>query len=185
MFGCDVDGSGCRSAHDYLFSFLTIMNTASIERLKKVHPLLQHAIGALVMNLAALGIEIEVVQGLRTFAEQDALFAQGRTKPGNIVTRARGGQSEHNYGVAVDVAPTRNGKIDWNDLPKFFTIGVEAKKVGLEWGGDWHKFIDKPHVQLPAPPIAQMLKLYSQGGLNAVWAAVNSVSVKQVAGVQL
>ncbi|HVG34723.1 MAG TPA: peptidoglycan-binding protein, partial [Pyrinomonadaceae bacterium] len=67
---------------------------------KKVHPELAKRVRMLIDNLAKAGMQIEVVQGLRTFAEQDALFAQGRTKPGKVVTNARGGQSNHNYGLA-------------------------------------------------------------------------------------
>jgi peptidoglycan L-alanyl-D-glutamate endopeptidase CwlK len=98
---------------------------------------------------------------LRTFAEQDALFAQGRTKPGKRVTNARGGQSYHNYGLAIDIVllvdKDKNGtfetaawdlktdfdgdkKADWMEVVQVF------KRYGFEWGGDW-KFVDAPHFQ--------------------------------------
>lgn len=117
------------------------------------------------------GINIEVVQGLRTIAEQDALFAQGRTRPGLVVTRARGGQSNHNYGLAVDVVPFTNGKPQW-DAPNsvWVAIGAEGGKQGLEWGGNWKKFIDKPHLQLGGLTIKQCFALFRKGGLEAVWA---------------
>lgn len=76
------------------------MTPASENRLNKVHPELATRVRMLIDTFAQNGVQIEVVQGLRTFAEQDALFAQGRTKPGQVVTRARGGQSNHNYGLA-------------------------------------------------------------------------------------
>lgn len=146
------------------------MNTASENRLKKVHPELASRIHAAAGALAQGGINIEVVQGLRTIAEQDALFAQGRTKPGQIVTRARGGQSNHNYGLAVDVVPFTNGKPNWNAPNSIWVaIGQEGRKLGLEWGGNWKKFIDKPHLQLPGLSIKQCLALYKKGGLEAVW----------------
>lgn len=153
------------------------MNDASQKRLAKVHPELAKRVAPLVQELANQGHSIEVVHGLRTFAEQDALFAQGRTKPGQIVTRARGGQSNHNYGLAVDLCPFVNGKPVWNAAPAiWFAIGKAAAKQGLEWGGDWKKFLDKPHVQLPGLSVAQCLALYNKGGLENVWAKVPPIA---------
>lgn len=147
------------------------MNRASEQRLQTVHPELATRVRSVIAALAKQGYTIEVVQGLRTFAEQDALFAQGRTKPGQIVTRAKGGQSNHNYGAACDLAPFKDGKPDWNDAKAFALIGSEAKKQGLEWGGDF-RTPDRPHVQLPAPPYARLLSLYKGGGLPLVWSAL-------------
>lgn len=149
------------------------MNDASRKRLAQVHPALAARIQTLVEILAQHGIQVEVVQGLRTFAQQDALFAQGRTRPGPVVTRARGGQSNHNYGLAVDLVPFTNGQPNWNaPLGVWTTIGSEAEKLGLEWGGDWRKFVDKPHVQLPGLSVAECLSLYRRAGnkLDLVWA---------------
>jgi len=149
------------------------MNDSSRKRLDKVHPELASRIAALLDALTQHGLQVEVVQGLRTFAEQDGLFAQGRTKPGPVVTRARGGQSNHNYGLAVDLVPFTNGQPNWNaPLGVWTTIGSEAEKLGLEWGGDWKKFVDKPHVQLPGMSVAECLSLYRRGGnrLDLVWA---------------
>lgn len=149
------------------------MNDSSRRRLDKVHPALSTRIQSLLDTLNQHGLQVEVVQGLRTFAEQDALFAQGRTKSGNIVTRARGGQSNHNYGLAVDLVPFNNGQPNWNaPLGVWTTIGREAEKLGLEWGGDWKKFVDKPHVQLPGLSVAECLSLFRKGGnkLDLVWA---------------
>ncbi|HEX8922139.1 MAG TPA: peptidoglycan-binding protein [Pyrinomonadaceae bacterium] len=146
------------------------MNTSSENRLKKVNPELASRIRAVVAALAQGGIQIEVVQGLRTFEEQDNLYKQGRTKPGPVVTHARGGQSNHNYGLAVDVVPFTDGKPNWNAPNSVWVaIGAEGAKLGLEWGGNWKKFIDKPHLQLPGLTIKQCLALYKKGGLDAVW----------------
>jgi len=97
----------------------------------------------------AKGIELRVVQGLRTPEEQDALYAQGRTAPGPVVTNARGGLSNHNYGLSVDVVPA--SLIDtenWSpDDPVWNTIGALARQAGLEWGGDWGS-PDRPHIQM-------------------------------------
>lgn len=148
------------------------MNTASQNRLAKVHPKLAAGVTRLIEELATQGLTVEVVQGLRTFAEQDALFAQGRTKKGQIVTNAKGGQSNHNYGLAVDLCPFVDGKPQWNDNLGFVRIGAEAVKQGLEWGGSWKKFIDKPHVQLGGLTVAQCAALFKSGGLENVWSKV-------------
>lgn len=146
------------------------MNPSTVKRLEKLHPELSKRIRDLIDTFAARGTQVEVVQGLRTFAEQDALFAQGRTKPGPVVTNARGGQSNHNYGLAADLCPFVNGKPDFTANATFVAIGAEAVKRGLEWGGNWKKFIDKPHVQLPGMSIAECRRLFNKGGLDAVWA---------------
>jgi peptidoglycan L-alanyl-D-glutamate endopeptidase CwlK len=147
------------------------VNTSSENRLKKVHPELASRVREVAAALAQGGINIEIVQGLRTFAEQDALFAQGRTKPGLVVTRARGGQSNHNYGLAVDVVPFTDGKPNWNAPNSvWMAIGAEGEKQRLEWGGSWKKFIDKPHLQLGGLSIKQCFTLFKKGGLEDVWA---------------
>lgn len=153
------------------------MNKSSENRLAKVHPKLAEAIRRAAARLVAEGITIEVVQGLRTYAEQNALYAQGRTKPGKRVTNARGGQSNHNFGLAVDVCPFAGGKPLW-DAPQstWRAIGAAGKAEGLEWGGDWKSFVDLPHLQLPGPSVYECHQLYVKGGLAAVWAKIDEGS---------
>ena len=94
------------------------------------------------------GCDIIFPQTLRTIAEQDELYAQGRTKPGKIVTWAKGGESFHNFGVAFDFCLLVNGKLDWNNLELFKKVGAIGKSLGLEWGGDWPKpKTDLPHFE--------------------------------------
>jgi len=127
------------------------MKESSERRLKQLHPALAAAVRATIADLADKGTVVEVVQGLRTFEEQDALYAKGRTAPGQIVTQARGGESNHNFGLAVDLCPFTNDKPDWNaPMAVWAAIGTAAMAHGLEWGGQWKKFLDKPHVQLPS-----------------------------------
>ena len=92
-------------------------------------------------------VVLKIISGTRTYAEQDALFAQGRTKfPGPIVTRARGGQSNHNFGVAWDIGVFKAGQyIPESELYK--KAGEIGKSLGLEWGGDWKTIQDEPHFQ--------------------------------------
>lgn len=145
------------------------MNSASLRRLEKVHPLLAQKVRNLDGTIIADHFTIEVVQGMRTIEEQHRLYAQGRTIPGPIVTRARGGYSNHNYGLAVDLCPFVNGRPAWDFRDGFIAIGKAAEVVGLAWGGDWVKFIDLPHVELPGLSIKRCLALYHQGGMKAVW----------------
>lgn len=94
------------------------------------------------------GIDLLITSTYRDNESQDALYAQGRTKPGRIVTKAKGGQSWHNYRCAVDVVPLLNGKPNWNTKdPVWQKIGQLGKEAGLEWAGDWTKFKEMAHFQ--------------------------------------
>ena len=97
-----------------------------------------------------------IVSTLRTFEEQDELYAIGRTKAGRKVTNAKGGQSIHNYGLAIDFALLIDGKTaSWEDLKDFdgdrkadwMEIVEVFEQAGWEWGGRWKSFTDKPHLQ--------------------------------------
>jgi peptidoglycan LD-endopeptidase CwlK len=101
----------------------------------------------LVNRAAALGIEVKVIAGLRTYAEQDALFAQGRTAPGRRVTNAKGGESNHNFGIAFDIG-VFSGKEYLPESPSYDAVGAIGLDMGLEWGGSWVTLVDKPHFQL-------------------------------------
>jgi len=92
-------------------------------------------------------IDVLITSTYRDHESQDALYAQGRTKPGKRVTNARGGQSYHNWRVAFDFVPIVNGKAQWNDLETFKKCGKIAKSLGLEWAGDWKKFKEYAHCQ--------------------------------------
>ena len=85
----------------------------------------------------------------RSPQEQEALYAQGRTKPGQRVTNARGGQSLHNYfpALAFDVGFLRGKALDWSES-LFNQFAALVKPLGgIEWGGDWKNFKDMPHFQ--------------------------------------
>lgn len=140
------------------------MDRITLDRIKLLHPKLREETGKIYEEIC------EALRGnalcrfshtLRTFAEQNDLYAQGRTKPGKIVTNAKGGQSYHNYGLALDIVLVvdtdgngsfesaswdahkdfdGDGKSDWMEVVQIF------KRYGWEWGGDW-KFSDQPHFQ--------------------------------------
>jgi peptidoglycan L-alanyl-D-glutamate endopeptidase CwlK len=87
------------------------------------------------------GVDLLVTSTYRSNEEQAALYAQGRTKPGAIVTNARPGDSYHNWRCAFDVVPLRNGKPVWGttgpDGDLWRKIGEMGESVGLEWAGRW------------------------------------------------
>ncbi len=156
-------------SHTNIFKGDDSVTQKSKAMLSRVHPTLQARVLAFLEHAKADGVTLQVVQGLRTFAEQDALYAKGRTKPGPKVTNAPAGKSNHNYGTAVDIAPIINGKISW-DEKHFKAFGKWAEKARLSWGGNWKSFTDLPHLELPGlPKIATMLMWYKAGGLSAVW----------------
>lgn len=94
------------------------------------------------------GIDVIITSTYRDFASQSALYAQGRTSPGHIVTNAKAGESFHNYRVAFDFAPVVNGKVPWNDSDLFTCCGVIGENVGLEWAGRWKHMRELAHLQL-------------------------------------
>jgi peptidoglycan L-alanyl-D-glutamate endopeptidase CwlK len=137
----------------------------SEERVALLHPKIRDEVKALIEKAELelpQKVAIAVPQGLRTIDEQNALYAQGRTKPGSIVTNARGGSSYHNYGLAFDfciVIDTdsngvydetswdikkdndKDGTADWLEVVKVF------EAAGYEWGGKWSSIKDYPHLQ--------------------------------------
>lgn len=133
------------------------MDAISIARIQLLHPALRdEALRIYEAICKALSSQVfcRFTFTLRTIAEQDALFAQGRTKPGKKVTNARGGQSFHNYGLAIDVALIKGNGIEWSMTEDHDGDGMADwrevvnifKANGWEWGGDW-KMRDNPHFQ--------------------------------------
>lgn len=102
---------------------------------------------ALVQKAEAAGITIRIISGLRTYAEQDALYAQGRTVPGPKVTNCRGGYSSHNFGLAFDVGVFEGNRY-LPDSAKYRAVGALGVDLGLEWGGNWKSIVDQPHFEL-------------------------------------
>lgn len=133
------------------------MDKPTEQRIAQLHPNIRQEVTNIIneCNRALTDrVQVRISQGLRSFAEQDDLYALGRTKPGKKVTNAKGGQSIHNYGFAVDIVLIIDGKTaswdtfaDWdNDKISDWTECVTIfKKFGWNWGGDWKTFKDMPH----------------------------------------
>jgi peptidoglycan L-alanyl-D-glutamate endopeptidase CwlK len=128
----------------------------TLDRIKHIHPKLREELGAIYQEIRERGINVRFAQVFRSFAQQDALYAKGRTAPGGRVTNAKAGQSYHNYGLAVDIVlmlPNKgvswdmnldlnqDGESDWAEIVQVF------KHHGWTWGGDWRSFKDYPHFE--------------------------------------
>ncbi len=131
----------------------------------KVHPILEEKLRMFLNECKKQGIEVKITSTYRSLKEQEALYLQGRASleevnrarslvglrpitqvENRIVTYLR--ESPHNYGLAFDFVPLRNGKPVWNDNALWERCGKMIRKLNLEWGGDWKDFQDKPHVQV-------------------------------------
>lgn len=131
----------------------------TMRNISQLHPDLQKKVIKLQEECKKQGIIIGIGECFRTVAEQDALYAKGRTKPGNKVTNAQGKtySSMHQWGVAFDfylkMDVDKDGKTSddaFNNATGLFNkAGTIGKKLGLEWGGDWKSIKDLPHFQLP------------------------------------
>ena len=120
-------------------------------RINKLHPLIRDDARAFINEAAKNGYKLRItIDGhYRSFAEQKAIYAKGRTTPGRIVSSSKPGQSYHNYGLAIDVVEIKGNKALWKN-PNWKKIGKIGKKYGFEWGGDWAKCKncpDYPHFQ--------------------------------------
>jgi hypothetical protein len=144
----------------------------SDERIDKLHPKVRQVFTDFINECEeTFNVTLRVVQGYRTFEEQDALYAKGRGAGGSVVTNARGGQSFHNYGLAIDVcAMVGNDKeVDWN----YNTGELEpiAKKHGITWGGTWAHIKDKPHFEMNfghgSSGFNFFLQLHTEGKVDA------------------
>jgi len=130
-----------------------------------------------VEDCRKVGSDYFVISGLRTWPEQQKLYAQGRTKPGVKVTNAKKGESAHNYGVAGDGCKDRDMERKglqpgWN-LEEYECWAKSAEANGLESGMSWSTFKEGPHVQLPLKKHDlhwnELIPLYQSGGMKAVW----------------
>lgn len=108
----------------------------------------------LLVEATSVGLRVKVTSTVRTFAEQAALYSQGRTTPGKIVTRSKPGDSMHNVRRAFDVAILdRDGDLSWEFMdsaecaPLWVALGAIGKRCGLEWGGAWTTMKDRPHFE--------------------------------------
>ena len=122
-----------------------MINSRSLDDLL---PQVKSRVEAFIAAAKAVGIDLLVTSTYRDNESQNALYAQGRSTAGKIVTNAKAGQSFHNYRCAVDVVPIVAGKPRWDVKDEVWqTIGKLGKEQGLEWAGDWKRFKELAHFQ--------------------------------------
>ena len=133
-------------------------------RIALLHPLIRDKAREFINRAEKeLGIKLRITSALRTWAEQESLYAKGRTMPGKVVTNAKPGQSLHNYGLAIDVVEIRNGKPVWTN-PNWKKIGELGKRLGFAWGGDFKTITDLPHFEMRfGKTLSELKELYASG----------------------
>ena len=119
-----------------------VLGARSLKRLEGVHPDLVRVVKRAIEMTP---VDFTVLEGLRTLSRQRQLVAAGASKTLN---------SRHLTGHAVDLGAWVGGSVRW-DWPLYHQIAAamkeaaELENVPLEWGGDWKRFKDGPHFQLP------------------------------------
>ena len=117
-------------------------------------------------RLAALGLNFKITSARRTWAEQTALYAKGRTAPGPRVTNARAGYSWHNFGTAYDLTLFSGKNPVW-ESKHYDTAGRIGKELGLRWGGDFKSIVDRPHFERPLGLTLAQARAKYPGGMVA------------------
>lgn len=153
------------------------MDAVSEARLQMVCPPLASKIGQMaeMLSLDNPPITFRVTQGLRTWQEQLVLYSQGRSTPGKIVTNAEPGESWHNFGCAVDLAPfLPQGGMDWNvNHPVWQRMIAVGESLGLTTGAKFRTFPDYPHFQLtgswPETPDAEVRTVFQDSNMQQLW----------------
>lgn len=148
---------------------MIVRDEISENRLMSLHPLVRYrALNAYreAVQITPVGIHPFITEGLRSFERSNELYAQGRTRPGKIVTNAKAGQSMHNYGLAFDfvIQLLPSGKLSWSVDGNWRKCADVFKKHGFAWGGDWKNFKDYPHLEMSfGMGWQQLLQLHNTG----------------------
>jgi D-alanyl-D-alanine dipeptidase len=161
-----------------------MLDANSEARLAEVHPKVAELVRSMADRLAVESITVRVTQGLRSWAQQQTIWLEGRDEAGNIVdpskvvTNAPPGHSWHSFGLAVDLAPFEGNIPDWNVThPAWKRIVEIGESLGLTAGAEWHHPVDEPHFQLTGrfgvSPDDEVRELFQSGGISAVWAAAD------------
>lgn len=133
------------------------MDDRSKTNIATLHPDVQESFKSFLVEAQALaetrGLEYKVICGTRSWEQQEKIYAQGRTAPGKIVTKAPPGHSMHNFGLAIDCGVFRGGKYLDESEPKTASgmhkaAGELAKEHGIRWGGNFKSIVDEPHFEI-------------------------------------
>lgn len=115
-----------------------------------IHPVVKESAIEMITRAYNEGINVQISSGFRSYAEQNQLYAKGRTALGSIVTNARGGYSNHNFGLAIDyfLVSEDGSSAIWSVNTKWKRVAAIGKSLGFSWGGDWTSFKDYPHLEM-------------------------------------
>ncbi|MGN7360006.1 M15 family metallopeptidase [Paenibacillus sp. SAF-054] len=137
---------------------LDVIKAKSAPALYNLNRAVQYAAEKLIERCYERGVEIRITWGYRTAAQQQAMYDQGRTAPSKakgepIVTNAKPGRSNHNYGLAIDFVLIKGGydmkaDNDHDGIADWIEVVTQAKLLGFAWGGDWKSFKDYPHFEI-------------------------------------
>lgn len=119
-----------------------MINSRSLDDLR---PDVRINVEQLLDECARQGLRVLITQTLRDDEYQATLYAQGRTRPGQIITNSKV-TTFHGRGLAIDFCQDIKGQ-EYSDPAFFLAVATIAKHMGFSWGGDWKTFPDRPHLQ--------------------------------------
>lgn len=135
-----------------------------------LNPIFAQKMKTLLERAWADGHHVVIIEGYRDRARQDALYKQGG------VTKAKGGNSFHNYGLAADIAfLDKDGKITWDSKEDWVAVGKIGKDLGMGWGGNFKHIKDLGHFEYhPDMNLKEVKKLFQNGGRENLWGDISS-----------
>lgn len=156
-----------------------------------LHKVAQEACRLFLSECEKAGVKIFITETHRSQARQDYLYAQGRTRPGNVVTQTR--NSNHKGGLAWDIAVSPPANL--YDIAALSKAGAIARRLGITWGGDWKSFVDRPHFEvkttwkaptgsiahdIPTPPKKEVIRMFkpSSATLKSAYEQFLSSAIK-------
>ena len=113
-----------------------------ISDLESLHPYFRDKVLELISICKSKGIQVAIVETYRTHAKQTEYKTMGRK-----YTRTKAGQSKHQYGLAIDIVPMIDSIPQWRNIKLWKKIGPIGERLGLRWGGRWHKLFDPGHFE--------------------------------------
>lgn len=176
LYGGVVDGIWTRETDKAMTAFdaecdliaqqFGLFDRRSERSIRSLLPCAQRAARAFLRKVTDAGIEARIISGSRTYLEQEALYGRGRFgNPGPVVTNARGGQSNHNFGIAWDIGVFDSGRY-LSDSALYDEAAAIGMSRELEWGGNSAIFRDPPHFQLALPMTLVSARVNFEAGLS-------------------
>lgn len=159
----------CEAAAEALRDELGMFDVRSEAQIATLHIKAQRAARRFLGKALTFPASVRLLSGTRSYAEQDALYAKGRfPNGGKKVTNAKGGRSNHNFGVAWDVGLFENGAYltgaSAREQDLYRALAAATADAEIEWGGGWKSFPDLPHYELrTGKPLVTVRALFERG----------------------